>query len=691
MKLVSVALILSTAAFAMMPVGDDAVLYDGPADAVSGAACVTLGLASAGPRAGLYLAVEGIEAFTVELNGAAIREVKPGRTPRTLIRTVDLSGFARLLKPGANRLVIRPHQGEERFRLRVWTSEQAWYLASLHAHTTYSDGALTVHELLREAAAQGGHAYAVTDHETLEQCDDTAFHAVGRLQPIRGYEWTTDSGHANLLGIEGSSILAHGPIPEMIDEASWRGALVQINHPCDFGTLGWARYPYLDPGVDLIEVFNSVTWFPGRTIQSDAQAVAWWHDLLAAGATIAAVGNSDFHQFAPGLDIYRSCSFVRAPSNDPDSILKYAKLGTVMVMDAPDDTRLWLYADTNSDGIWDIVMGEHFRVGSGTRTVRFRLEAEDADWGDVVYAFDRSGRFYSKTLWTGGDYAYEWSRDFGPADRDFMRVEIMGTLGADYEGVTNPIYVNHPDYELGPLRLVSREHAWPDTLYVGRNETLSFSLHNTAGYSPYQYALLVALDTALFSVTSWQTSGPGVGTASRRSASGHTIIEWRGGYRWNNRLSAGTRFDFQVTARPKAAGSHPVLFCAWADDRLFVIGQDPDSGFVGPEGRQWHRRFIPVEQLTGAADTPRRVSVTELRASSVGRGGIVADLTVGQFDRARTLSLGDAVGRIRQKLDVGGLSTGEHRLSFAPLPPGLYFLRLDAETGSVTRKAIVTR
>jgi hypothetical protein len=688
--------------FALSPLESDCVLFDGTVNVCDGSA-QALGFLDPGRKpVGFYLAVEGVEQFSVSVNGVLVKAVEPGETRRTIIRSIDLSDFAGLLQPGANRLAVEERSltpktprhessdedepGPRTLRLRAWTSDRAWYVSSFHAHTTYSDGALSMHDLLAAAAGDGGRAYAVTDHSTMAHLSDTAFHDVGNLRVIRGTEWTTDSGHACLLGLQGDSIVAYRSVWQLIDDATHRGAMVQVNHPTDL-TMEWLHVPVLDPGLDWIEVFNSLSYFPpGRGLDSDAQAVAWWQELLSNGVTIAGIGCSDYHGTYPGEAPLKSCSFVYAPSNHPDTILKCAKLGTVMVFDTPDDSKIWLYADTNNNGAWDLVMGEHCRIPSGTRTIRFRLEVEDADWTDEVYVYDKSGEYFSEILWTGGDFDHEWSRSFSSADRDFYRVELCAEFGADYEGVTNPVYVNHPDYELGPTELLTSALSWPDTLYVGVEDTLRLILRNTSGYSPYRYAIMAALDTTLFELTSWQTQGPGIGQLSLRSAAGHQILEWRGGYQWQNRLSPGTNFTYWIAVRPKAVGQQPLLFRSWADDRIFLTDKDPATGFLGPESEYWLRKLIPVDELTGQAELPGLPGRTELRVPGVCFGRMVVDLGITRSDPARGLSVFDSNGRLLERVAVSRLPAGDHRFALSPAAAGIYFLSLSTAGGAATQR-----
>ncbi|HDQ99187.1 MAG TPA: hypothetical protein ENN51_02725 [candidate division WOR-3 bacterium] len=214
-----------SALFALVPMAGDNVVYDGPARFTDGTWYVDHLQLVGQPSSGLYVAVAEVEQFRVLLNDTLVATSRPGPTPRTIIRAIDLSNDAGRMRAGWNRIKLEATEPADSFTVRIWTSRHSWYLGSPHSHTTYSDGMLSVHDLLEWAERDGGHYHAITDHNTLDQCADTAFHRFGRLEPMRGTEWTNwDSGHANLLGIQGQEAVPwQGPIRRMIDEATHRG------------------------------------------------------------------------------------------------------------------------------------------------------------------------------------------------------------------------------------------------------------------------------------------------------------------------------------------------------------------------------------------------------------------------------------------------------------------------------------
>ncbi len=530
---------------------------------------------------GLFLNIEGLPSFKVFLNDKFISEFDGQKRV-----TIDLGKTRAYLREN-NKLEIQSLLEKQKFSYYLWQSDFNWYFGTFHIHTTYSDGVHSVSELLNLVNNEGGNFCCITDHDTLGQCYDTAFHRTGNCEPIRGTEWTTDSGHANILGPEGANTFYHGSVTQMIDDATYRGGLIQINHPCDDELgMGWDHYPILDRGIDAIEIFNSFTWFPKKDNRSDAEAVAWWHELLCQRKRIAAAGNSDYHGNEPGGNPLKSHSAVYASSDHPDTILKALKLGRVMVCDEMGDSRLYIYADTNNNNIMDLIMGENILISAGNKTINFCLEVDDADPLDEVSIFSREGEIYSHTITFGGDYEYEWQRTFGSNDTNFMRLELVSWNG-DYEYCTNPIYINYPDYELGPCDLVMRP-LLPETTYLNTDTSVNLWFVNTGLVSPYRFGLLTAVDTLELDISGWQSTGPGIGEVIHTpNLSGYEMIEWRGGYPYSVRLSPQDSFNYWLRIRAKKEGYAKIYYRSWADDRLFIIEKEPVSGFLGPDGEYW--------------------------------------------------------------------------------------------------------
>ncbi|MEO0097838.1 MAG: CehA/McbA family metallohydrolase [candidate division WOR-3 bacterium] len=628
-----------------------------------------------------YLNLKGLNQFKVFLNGERI-----GEYSNQSFTTIDLSREKNILKNKNQILIYSPEEGKV-FSFSLWQSDYCWYMGTFHAHTNYSDGRYSVSQLLNMVNNEGGNFCAITDHDTLGQCYDTAFQRTGNCQPIRGTEWTSDSGHANILGPEGRNAFNKLSVRQMIDDATYRGGLVQINHPCDDELgMGWSHYPYLDPGIDAVEIFNGPTWFPKKA-KSDDEAVMWWHQLLTQGKRIAAVGNSDYHGTMPGEDPLGAHSAVCASSDHPDTILKALKLGRVMVCDAMEDSRLYIYADTNNNNIMDLIMGENILIPWGSKRVKFRLEVDDADILDVVKVYSKSGEIYSHTLINGGDYEYEWTMTFSNLDTNFFRVSLFAWNG-DYEYCTNPIYINYPEYELGPCYFQIQPLNLPETLYLNEEETLFFSLQNDGLVSPYQFGFLIAIETTGFLFSDWQRQGPGIGEVRHTpNLLGYEILEWRGGYPYLVRFSPQNQFCYWQKLRPKREGWQKIFYRSWADDRLFIIEKVPKIGFLGPDGEFWQVDSIFICALTEISQP----QIEEREIFFIGPNPSkdkIKILIPSSFNQKNLfLIIYDIKGTL---IKTFPLYKKEKELKLKELKEGVYFLILKNEEKELIKKIIIS-
>ncbi|MBN2537262.1 CehA/McbA family metallohydrolase [candidate division WOR-3 bacterium] len=679
---------LAASAPAIQPTAGDRVLFDGRYELGLGTWTGEFFVPAGTRVTGLYLGVAELESFRVRLNGREVFEAEVGVSSRAIYRTIDLSRSVKRLRPGTNRLEVRALEPADSFALRFWTSPRAWFLGSLHSHTTYSDGVLSVHELLDWVEREGADFFAITDHNTLAHQLDTAFHPVGGLVPMGGVEWTTDSGHANLLGVLGQEHFTWGgPIAAMIDDASFRGGLVVVNHPRAF-PWEWQRYPAWDEGLDAIELLNGRTGFAPGGLDNSQAAIDWWQQLLTGGRAVAATANSDFHN--PPEHPLRPCSRILAGAVHPDSILAAVKQGRVMACDRHDRSKLHVYADTDADGCWDVQAGDHATLDGPARPVRFRVEAEEAGPGDHLCLYRRTGLFCELAVSAGGDTCREWVEWLGAADTDFVRAELR--RGGTRPGIcANPVYVNYPGYELGPVRLETEFVSGLEDRLGWQSETLRFRLVNHSGVSPHRFGLVVAFDTATWRIGAWQASGPGVGRVGRLQPAGrYRVLEWQGGYEWGNRLRPGSCFDYWVVvaARPYEPGIGQVLFRSWADDRLQAVAEDPSSGEPGLLGFRWRREDVRLAPRDGGTEP----GGGELPSATVVQDR--ADAQLSANDRPCRLTVYDGAGR--SVLDAGfpaGVPAGWRLCDAAGsrLATGIYFLRVSDEEQTEVRRLLVVR
>ena len=145
-------------------------------------------------------------------------------------------------------------------------------------------------------------------------------------------EWTHYRGHANFLGLEKPYdepffTNSDEEMQARFQSAHDRGALIVINHPQD-ESCGF-QFDLTQLPFDAIEIWN------GPMRESNLRAVGFWHQMLAAGRKIPAVGGSDFHRENLFQILGGPCMGVYAGSEGPDDILAALRAGHSFITFAP--------------------------------------------------------------------------------------------------------------------------------------------------------------------------------------------------------------------------------------------------------------------------------------------------------------------------------------------------------------------
>jgi len=137
-----------------------------------------------------------------------------------------------------------------------------------HSHTKYSDGKLTIRQSIEWHIALGFNAFAITDHNTLDNSEEIAELAEeykDEIIVLQGMEWTTRRLHLNLIGIEEWNLKipltpTNEDIQATIDEAHKQGGIVTANHLLyserSFEDITPSRKQLMTWGVDYFEVVN---------------------------------------------------------------------------------------------------------------------------------------------------------------------------------------------------------------------------------------------------------------------------------------------------------------------------------------------------------------------------------------------------------------------------------------------------
>lgn len=183
--------------------------------------------------------------------------------------------------------------------------------AELHNHTTESDGAMTVKELLEYAEQRAFAHIALTDHNTCSgwnKAEELLSQSKSKLQLVRGIEFTTFYGHILGLGTE-EMIRFEELDPEQPEiflrkiKTEGKAKVVGIAHPfcvgeplmvgcrCSLQITDWSC-------IDYLEVFNTSAGNSpfGELFIGNARAFALWKKLVLQGKAIAAVTGKDTHR-----------------------------------------------------------------------------------------------------------------------------------------------------------------------------------------------------------------------------------------------------------------------------------------------------------------------------------------------------------------------------------------------------------
>ena len=370
-------------------------------------------------------------------------------------------------------------------------AQEGWYAGDLHAHSLHSDGDSSVADILGVAEDRGLDFFALTDHDSSMGGEPNHWYdptyVSDKLILLYGIEWTTSIGHGNMWAAEPfdyrpmwSANLAQDPwaAAEAAHEA---GALFSANHPTT-----WICCPWLmEAGMlDGVEVWNGTHRFP-----VDYPATRrFWSDLLLSGARPTAVGGSDTHDLAYPLGalftIGDPTTWVFSAGLEAAQIIEGIGAGRVSVSYDPHGPRVDVWADGDSDGIFETAMGED--VTYGPVRLRVNLGTESSDRSGVGVEVDIrnarglfNGEVSPSELATLGHLVGEeacgpgyliglyhddrlarvarlpcdggsWEVDMTGNTGDFFRVEVLGLPKVNpikhpvfglFVALSNPIYV----------------------------------------------------------------------------------------------------------------------------------------------------------------------------------------------------------------------------------------------------------
>ena len=153
--------------------------------------------------------------------------------------------------------------------------------ADLHIHTCYSiDSTASLEQIINRCLSIGINCLAIADHNTIEGA--IKLREIAPFKIIVAEEILTSAGEIIGLFLE-EEIPAKLPLEEAISRIKKQNGLVCIPHPYDtlrFSAFNNSSFMAIMPQVDIIEVFNSRSLFPGGEYK--AQMLAQQHNKLAS-------------------------------------------------------------------------------------------------------------------------------------------------------------------------------------------------------------------------------------------------------------------------------------------------------------------------------------------------------------------------------------------------------------------------
>lgn len=280
-------------------------------------------------------------------------------------------------------------------------------------------------------------------------------------------ELTAPRGHVNILSAEPYD---HQRVFDARNARDWDlvklknelGIHWSANHPHHKN-----HYGFSFDLADSVEIWNTSIW--AKNIPS----LRIWDDQLLSGRMIGARGGSDAHHGVPEnpadivpLTREATANYVGTPTTwifatarTKPAILKALEQGRASISSNPYNPRVELYADTNGDGQFELMMGDNAIPSGDPVTFEVRLSGggiPGAAYGvRVVKNREEFGTFVTDAATNSVRFIDAPARDA----RSYYRVEIEGPQAPYPEvpnsmaqsqnmvALSNPIYFNYdPDF-----------------------------------------------------------------------------------------------------------------------------------------------------------------------------------------------------------------------------------------------------
>ena len=279
------------------------------------------------------------------------------------------------------------------FPFQTAHSQIRYYKGNTHAHTTNSDGVLSLNDLIKKYKDLQYDFLVVTDHNILA---DAELLSTPDFLIINGEE-VTGSTHITAIGLKEQ--IPWTSSQNVIDSINAQGALPVINHPRRTNTLWTASQLLNTSGVSLIEIFNASN---ERRGYHDDHSL--WDEVLTSGKMLYGVASDDTHL---AREIGQAWIMVLSPSLDKDHIIDAIRKGN-------------FYASTG-------ILIDDMHYSNGSVYVKSRN-------GSAVKFIGKNGLLLTSFTGCEGRYAFK-------GDEKYIRVEAEGASGK--KAWTQPFFI-HP-------------------------------------------------------------------------------------------------------------------------------------------------------------------------------------------------------------------------------------------------------
>lgn len=320
------------------------------------------------------------------------------------------------------------------------------YDGDLHSHTDYSDGEGTPEEAYAMARANGMDFFATTDHaEVLSGSEWNATLAQaqaatvdGCFVALRGFEWTSQYGHANVFATDKRVRATDSHYNSVNEFYAWLSAPEQINSVAQFNHPfypavdpfnGWEHDPQADLHVNLIETHNGTV-----------ECVDKYDVVLNAGWHVAPASNSDTHWANWGTR--RGRTGIIAPALTYNHVINALRARRTF---STEDENL--VVAMRADGYW---MGSVVRNGP----MYFDVYGFDPDDPIATLELYRNGEMFQSTKVQTNTFAWHFSLSEPPLPGTWWYAKAIQVDGeAAYSA---PIWAD----SLEPYDALIRDNMW---------------------------------------------------------------------------------------------------------------------------------------------------------------------------------------------------------------------------------------